>query len=739
MILRTALFAGALMMSGATAALADTPVPRLKPDVPNYSELLNDSDFAAFRRGMRAADEDDWDAVRRARERISNDVADKVLLWRMAVSDPRTSFDELRMAVDALEGWPRHWMIRREAEWKMPDTRMSPARVVDWYEGHAPVTGEGRVDFGAALIGLGRVEEGRAEIREAWRTETMRLSTQSDVLREHGDLFTQDDHAARVDFLLWNDQRTAASRLMPQLSASERRVAEARIRLASRGAGVDGAVNAVPESLTNHPGLVYERARWRRRAGLDTSLELLLELPGEHVNEDALESMWTERKLTILGLIRDEDFDTAYQLAANNGMSRGVDFADAEFLAGWLALTKLDDADTAYGHFERLQEGVTTPVSLSRAKYWQGRAAEATGDLELARARFIAAAEHPTAYYGQLAVLALGPEAAQIDLPPDPTPTADQREAFEAREPIQAIRLLAEVDADYLFRVFIYHYDDEMETPIEQAMLADVALEFFRLRQSVRAAKAGRMQGMILAERAYPVIELPESAPIVPEAALTYSVIRQETEFDPRAVSGAGARGLMQMMPATARQTARQLDMPFNFRWLTDDPTYNLQLGMAHLDEVVNDYDGSLVMALAAYNAGGHRVRTWVGNYGDPRTGEIDPIDWVESIPFSETRNYVQRVIENVQVYRARLNDGRPAPLRIEEDMAGQGRFARDLPALPADFVEAVREVEQAVETPGDAEPEIADDGPYLADPEAEDGEDGETRVPFDTGSDRRD
>ncbi|MGJ3232850.1 MAG: lytic transglycosylase domain-containing protein [Oceanicaulis sp.] len=732
MILRTAVFSGALMLSGA-AALADIPTPRLKPDVPNYSEILNDSDFAAFRRGMRAADEDDWGGVRRARDEISDDVADDVLLWRLAVSDPLTHFEELRTAVERLQGWPREWMIRREAEWKMPQAGMSPARIVDWYETHDPVTGEGRVAYGEALIALGRVEEGRAEIRHAWRTQTLRLSNQSAVLRDHGDLFSQDDHAARVDFLLWNDQRTAASRLMPELSAGERRVAEARIRLASRGAGVDTAVDAVPSSLADHPGLVFERARWRRRAGLDTSLDLLLELPGAHVNEEALESMWTERKLMILNLIRDEDFETAYQLAANNGMTRGVDFADAEFLAGWLALTKLDDAETAYGHFERLEDGVTTPVSLSRAKYWQGRAAEASGDLELARERFIAAAEHPTAYYGQLAVLALGPEAAQIDLPPDPVPTPEQREAFEARESIQAIRLLAEVDADYFFRVFIYHYDDEMETPIEQAMLADLALEFFRVRQAVRAAKAGRMQGMILAERAYPVIELPESAPVVPEAALTFSVIRQETEFDARAVSGAGARGLMQMMPATARQTASQLNMPFNFQWLTDDPNYNLQLGMAHLDEVVNDYDGSLVMALAAYNAGGHRVRRWVESYGDPRTGEIDPIDWVESIPFSETRNYVQRVIENVQVYRARLNDGRPAALRIEEDMAGRGQFARDLPALPEDFVSALREVEEAVEASEEAEPGVSTEGPYLGDGDA-DSEDDATRTPFDTG-----
>ena len=222
------------------------------------------------------------------------------------------------------------------------------------------------------------------------------------------------------------------------------------------------------------------------------------------------------------------------------------------------------------------------------------------------------------------------------------------------------------------------------------------------------------------------MIDLPDTAPVAPEAALTYSVIRQETEFDPQAISGAGARGLMQMMPATARQTARQLDLPYSFHWLTDDPSYNLTLGMAHLQEVVTDYEGSLVMALAAYNAGGHRVRRWVDNYGDPRTDDIDPIDWVESIPFSETRNYVQRIIENLQVYRARLNEGQTTPLNITEDMAGQ--FARDLPALPDDFVAALREAQAAEAAMEEAQVEQGPDAPVLTGPET--GEDG--------GADRR-
>jgi len=685
----------ALAVCFGAAALAQAPSPRLKPDVPNHSEILSDGDFSAFRQAMRAADDDDWSQVRDLMIEIEHPVADQLLLWRLAVSDARAPFSDLDRALDELQGWPREWSIRREAEWKIEESGLSAALIVDWFEDRTPITGEGRVALGEALLELGRTEEGEQQIRTAWREQTMRLSFQSEVYQAHRDLFTREDHAARTDFLLWSGQRTAASRVMPLLSDGERRLAEARLRLAARSAGVDRAVDAVPASLQAHPGLVYERARWRRRAGLDeAALPLLLELPDSYENTGALEAMWTERKLMILDLIRDGEFQTAYRLAADNGMSAGVEFADAEFLAGWLALTRLEEPGAALEHFIRLEEGVRTAVSTARALYWQGRAAEAAGELELARERFMAAAEYPTVYYGQLAILALGPDAAQLDLPPDPVPSEAERAAFNAREEIQAIRLLAEMNSDYLFRVFIYHFDDEMASALDQAMLADIALEYLRLRQAVRAAKAGRLQGMILAERAYPMIDLPENAPYFPEAALTLSVIRQETEFDPRAVSSAGARGLMQMMPHVARATASQLDMPYDFQWLTDDPDYNLTLGMAHLEEVVDQYDGALVMALAAYNAGGHRVRRWVENYGDPRTGVIDPIDWVESIPFSETRNYVQRVVENLQVYRARQSDGRPSPLLIENDLVG-GRFAQDLPALPSDFVDAVIEAER--------------------------------------------
>lgn len=235
---------------------------------------------------------------------------------------------------------------------------------------------------------------------------------------------------------------------------------------------------------------------------------------------------------------------------------------------------------------------------------------------------------------------------------------------------IQAMRRLAEQGEDYYYRLFSYRVDDMLTDPEEAVLLARLSEEYLYTRQAVRAAKAARQRGVILPQSAYPTISLPsETGGFRPEDEIVLSVIRQETEFSQFAVSGAGARGMMQMMPATARETARDLGEPYRFTWLTDDLDYNLVLGMHHLGEVLDDYDGSYVMALAAYNAGGHRVRRWVQDYGDPRDPDVDPIDWVESIPFSETRNYVMRVMENMQVYRTRLANDEAAPLLIEQDL----------------------------------------------------------------------
>ena len=650
---------------------AQIPTPRMRPEPVNFSQHLSDADFNLFRQGLDAAEDEDWSLVRNVRDQLTDPASRNIMLWLIALNDPRATFLELDLALGELAEWPRDSFIRTEAESKISTSGLSAPFIVSWFEDNAPLSGRGRVAFAEALIEVGRVDEGEDLLRTTWRGGRLPLPEQRRVYRTHSDRFTEADHLARVDYLIWSGQRTAARRVVPLLQGGERNVAEARLRLAGRQSGVDRAVQRVPTSMMNDPGLVFERARWRRRSGLrDSVLPLLLELPDEHTDTNALDLMWTERKLMILTLIRDQDYQSAYELARPHGMERGADFADAEFLAGWLALVHLDDAQAAMAHFTTLRNNVTTTVSVSRAAYWMARAADALGDPNLAAQYYAEAGTHSTAYYGQLAIAQISGDEAILAFEGDPEPSDESRIRFENRSMVQAMRRLGEQGEDYYFRLFSYRADDRLTDPEEAVLLAALANEYLYVRQSVRAAKAARQRGIVLPQSAYPTIDLPEeTSGDQPNPEVVHSVIRQETEFSQHAVSGAGARGMMQMMPATARQTARSIGEGYRRNWLTDDLEYNLTLGMHHLNEVLEDYDGSYVMALAAYNAGGHRVRRWVEDYGDPRDPDVDPIDWVESIPFSETRNYVMRVIENMQVYRTRLADDQPSPLMIEDDL----------------------------------------------------------------------
>jgi peptidoglycan lytic transglycosylase len=658
-----------LMLSA--SAFANGPPPRLKPERPNHSQYLDDHDATMLRRGLSAASDGDWAEVRSFRGRMSDPVARNILLWRIATSDAGASFFDLDLALNELEGWPQYSNIQREAEFKIGTSGLTAPFINGWFQLRAPLSGEGKIAYGEALLAAGQVDAGTEQIRDAWRNHTLRLYRQREVLSAHRSRLTQADHQARADMLLWNDQRTAARDIRPQLDAGWQRLVDARIQLAGRSGNVNAAVNAVPASLSTHPGLIYERARWRRRANLDDgALEMLLALPSEHNSTTALADMWLERRLAILNLIRDRDYATAYRLAAANGMSSGANFADAEFVAGWLALRYLDRAEDALEHFTTLAEGVGRPVSVARGRYWQGRAAEALGRADEARNFYDLASVHSTTFYGQLAIARTAVGTPMLVLPPQPVPTQTHRVTFESRPVTRALRLFAELGNDYYFRVFSYHLDDELEAAEESVLLAELSLDYLNRRQAVRAAKAASYRWNILAEASYPVIPLPSvNRGGAPEPALSHGIIRQETEFDPLAVSGAGARGMMQMMPATARQTARQLGLPYRFDWLTYDAEYNMQLGQHHLQEVIDDFDGSYIIAMAAYNAGGHRANRWLDDYGDPRAAGLDPIDWIESIPFSETRNYVQRVMENTQVYRYRLNGNQPVPLTIIQDL----------------------------------------------------------------------
>lgn len=658
--------------------MAADPVPSAKPVIRFIPPLGSDMEYTNFRKAMRAAKTDDWGAVRGYRAGVTTLSGRNLLLWRIAIEDKNAGFFELKEAVETLKDWPRHIRIRMEAEKKIGASGLKPEFIIKYFDKWPPISGTGKLAFASALQTGAFDVETQAQIRSAWRNNTLTRDEERLVTTHYGDTLTAEDHRIRADTMLWGRHRGAASRMLPRLHGKDRALASARYKLWRNAGGIDAAVRRVPKADQTDGGLLYERTRWRRRHGLaDEAIELALQFPEGATNPIAAKRMWQERHLLARRAMKDGNFTIAYTLAARHGMSKGGDFADGEFLAGWLALQKLKDPIVALSHFKRLKDGVTTPVSLARAYYWIGRAEQAMGNTEAAETAWHKASKHDFTYYGQLAAQKLG--INMLDLGHDPQPSVAQRAAFDNNLQIQALKLIGMTGERRLYRTFSYYLDDLLPNAVDHVMLASLAYEMGQKRAAIRAAKAALWRGEVLPDSAWPVIHLPDTLPV--DKAFLLALMRQETELDPKAVSRVGAQGLMQLMPATARHTARILGTRYRKSWLTSDPDYNARLGSAHLQELLEDFNGSYILATVSYNAGKTRANRWIKDYGDPRD-EVDPIDWVETIPFGETRNYVQRVLENVQVYRQRLAKA-PVPISIWDDLKRGGKQKEAQPQSP--------------------------------------------------------
>ncbi|MGH6965728.1 MAG: transglycosylase SLT domain-containing protein, partial [Phenylobacterium sp.] len=378
----------------------------------------------------------------------------------------------------------------------------------------------------------------------------------------------------------------------------------------------------------------------------------------------------------VLASLRNGDARSAYA-AADAGLTSGTDATDSEFYAGWIALRKLNDPDRAAKHFAAVDRIGSSPITKGRALYWLGRAAEAKGDKAAAEGYYERSAQNYTTFYGQLAGEKLG---RRLTLVPDPVITPEIRARFEAREAVQATRLLYDIGQRELFRTFVLNLDDMLPTAEDEALLIDLARNYGDQDTSMKAARAAAQRGFILPQRAYPVRTPPLGLEMA-EPSLVLGITRQESGFDPLVRSGVGARGMMQLMPTTAAIVARKIGVGYSPGML-DEPDYNMRLGSSYLGQLVNQFSGSYVMAIAGYNAGPGRPTQWSSFCGDPRGGSTDPIDFIECIPFSETRNYVMRVMEGMQVYRAKLNGG-SVPITLSSDLKrGSYGYSSPIPAV---------------------------------------------------------
>ncbi len=609
----------------------------------------------------------DWnEALRVAGTRGS--VSRDIIVWHWLRSGFGSSGDVL-VFLDRRSDWPGLAWLRRKSEPSF--TGADPDRVLKFYDGSPPQTAEGALNFAVALMAKGRRGDAEADIVMAWRTMPMGSGLQKDYLENFGKLL-KPHHAARLDRMLWDGHLVSADQMLPLVSADERKLAEARIALQKRQPGVDAKISAVPDSLASSAGLAYDRFVWRDRKELDDSaIDLMLE---RSTSPQALgePDKWAEGRRRLARLeMRNGNIARAYDVAANHHMTpeMGYGYADLEWLAGFLALRKLNDPDTAVRHFQNFSAAVQSPISKGRGGYWLGRAYAAQGDADKAYDAYAIGADYQTSFYGLLAAERIGRPFDSELANPRRAPHWKQA-GFANSSVLEAGLLLLRAGEDNLTEQFLTHLVEGLD-PVEAGQLGDLVLELKEPHLAVMIAKRAARTGSVLPAAYYPVHPVADMGlPMAKE--MTLAIARRESEFDPVVVSGAGARGLMQVMPATAKLVAQEMGILSGHQTgrLTSDWQYNAKLGANYLSGLAAEFKGNVVMMAAGYNAGPKRPISWMERFGDPRAGEIDVIDWIETIPFSETRNYVMRVAESMPVYRARL--GKPAlPIPFSQELTG--------------------------------------------------------------------
>lgn len=648
-----------------------SPVPVILADTPTQEEVTS-----ALRAGLRGAERGDWDLVRATLSSASDARVRSILLWRLASADANpATFDELKRALDALGGFPQRRLIRIRAEQKIATSLLSPLAKRDFLmrqeqglSNAGPISGEGKLELGAALLALGNRTEAQRWIVDGWRNSRLNSAAQAQYLIQFGAYLTPEDHDARVDFLLWADRITQSRPLFALMSEQGRITAQRRLSIAS------GDSVTLTGGMLEDRGILYQRVKSLRQSGSrGEALALLTLIDSRGLPEPGQDLVWTERRILLNEAIVTRDWRAAYRIASTHGYDRGERFADGEFVAGWVALRFLNDPALAETHFKRLEETVTTPVSKARANYWLGRTAQAQNKDQDAQRFYADGARFPTVYYGQLSAVQLAQmrgQVARLTLPSERRATPEDFARLNGHPQMAVIALLSEIGEDQFFAQFALALDDELTTEGEHQALSEYARAKDEPSTAIRVAKSGLNRGVLATEAAFPLMPIPRIVGYGQiEDAYTLAITRQESEFNTRAISSANARGLMQFLPATAQTQARRMDLSHDTSWLISRPSHNVTLGSAHLYDLVNNFYGSYIMAAAAYNAGPGRPRQWVQTYGDMRETDLETaIDWVEKIPFSETRNYVQRVMENIQVYRARLAGG-SAPLEIAKDL----------------------------------------------------------------------
>ncbi len=617
-------------------------------------KFYSDRDLKYAKQAISFMEKSNWkDAKKAASKARAKSIYDFIQWRHLLTTGNRATFAEYKQFIERVKDYPRIDRVRYLGEHKINSKNHTKKEIIQWFDKHPPLSGFGKMMLGDALLSKNK-ETAINLIKEGFITADLSKNDLIFFRKKFKKYLNSSDYIKRADYLAWENKYWDLKRMLRYLPKDYQLLYTARQLLMSRSYGVDSAISNVPASLKKDAGLNYDRLKWRRKRGrVDSSLEILLNIKN---NKDYMvrpDKWWVERSIIARSLIYKKRYEQAYKITSKHGLSEGAELAEAEWMSGWIALSFLKDPILAKSHFTKFYNNVGYPISLSRGAYWLGKANLALNNKEEAYKWFKEGSKYLTTYYGQLSHMKIYPnktfelkESSQVD--------KNYAESFYKKKLVAIVHLLDEVKKDKYTKHILRFLANDNVSAGSEVLAAKLATDISRFDFAIQVSKIASYQKRFHNKYNYPVISTPNKVGSrkIPEQALILSIIRQESEFDISARSRVGAQGLMQLMPYTAKTVAKQAKVSYSKSRLTTSPEYNINLGSFYIAGLILDYDGSYPFAVAAYNAGPKRVKYWKKINKDPQKKQIDYVDWVELIKFKETRNYVQRVMENYNVYR---------------------------------------------------------------------------------------
>ena len=619
------------------------------------SKYYSKKDFVLAEKAISEMKKGKWPSALKIAKKARDKSIYDFIQWRhLLTKGNKASYYDYKAFIDRNEDYPRIGRIKYLGEHKLSTDIVSPKKIINWYETSEPLSGFGRMILGESYILSGNKNKGIELIKKGWVTAELTKTELRFYRKKFRKYLDAKDYIKRADYLAWNNKYWDLKRMLRYLPKDYELLYTARQLLMSKSYGVDNAISKVPIKFKNDAGLNYDRLKWRRKRGrVDSSVEILLKIKNDKDYLVRPDRWWIEREIISRSLIYKKKYELAYKISSNHAMTEGPDFAAAEWMSGWIALSFLNDPILAKDHFENFYYNVGYPISVARGAYWLGRTYKKLGDKDLSLKWFKEASNYLTTYYGQLAFMELNPDAL-FELEKDREIKKEYRDYFYKKEIVKLIYLLDELDEDKYTKFILRDIANDNIESGSEILAAELATNIERFDFAIQISKIASYEKRFHNKFNYPIISTPKyiNGRKIPESAFILSIIRQESEFDLSANSHAGAKGLMQLMPYTAKLVAKQAKLPYSRSRLTTDPEYNINLGSHYIAGLILEYDGAYPYAVAAYNAGPKRVRYWKKINKDPQKNLTNYVDWIELIKFKETRNYVQRVLENYNVYR---------------------------------------------------------------------------------------